>query len=158
MPYINIDTGKGIIAHGTAPLKAKGPSEQGRAKVEVWAKGIEPVRENKHEYKGQTLYRMEPGTIKSYKMGHLVYSGSVKFPENNPFNDSATFTPDGLEAFRVWGAKPNVTVVKDGEVIARNVQSYDSRPLWQRPAVQKIGLALGAATAVGLVTTQTDVL
>jgi len=154
MPYLNIDTKKGIVAMGVKPYQVEAPAEEGSCKLEVWANKIDPVEENRTEYKDVLLYRMEPGDMELVEPGHAVYSGHVAHaaeapPYANVFNDSMTFDPGTLEAFRVWNAKPNVTIVKDGEVIARNVQSYDSRPL-HRPIVQA-GIGIGAVIVTGLI-------
>jgi len=157
MSYLNIDTEIGVIGQGGRPWRESGPQRGGVIELEIWGKGLRNASGEKIDDTSAAPF--EEGEIREKEVGHWLLKVHTP-PQDRPFADSCFF--DELDAFRVKNVKnlkgEGVTVVKDGEAIARNVQSYDSRPLWQRPAVQKIGLGLGAATAVGLVTTQTDVL
>lgn len=157
MSYLNIDTEIGVIGTGGRPWKNTGPQRGGIIELEIWGKDLRNASGEKIDDTSAAPF--EEGEIREKEVGHWLLKVHTP-PQDRPFADSCFF--DELDAFRVKNVKnlkgEGVTVVKDGETIAKNVQSYDSRPLWQRPAVQKIGLALGAATAVGLVTTQTDVL
>jgi len=153
MPYLNIDTKKGIIAHGTGSMEPLDLSpEPGTCFFEAWANGIRRIREDGVEYKGKTLYKMEPGGVED---GYLWYAqskdfkerGGVSNPENDPYVDAAVFESGKLHKFRVWGAEPNITVIKDGEIVAENVKEYQSwMPLWQKATI-----GVGAVALVGVI-------
>jgi len=150
MSYLNIDTEIGIIGQGGRPWKNTGPQRGGIIELEIWGKSLRNAE--RQTIDDTTAAPFEEGEFRKREVGHWLLRVHTP-PQDRPFADSAFF--DELDAFRVENVEDikgkGVTIVKDGKVIARNVQSYDSRPLLQRPNVQMgLGIA-GVAIATGFV-------
>jgi len=158
MPYLNIDTEIGIAGIGSWPYPVKSgfEGEAGSAKMEIWADDLD-VPPKGTDVDGIRVYPAERPEYTIDEEGtHYEYDGEIGGPTAEPVDkgqwaDTVTFDPKTLRGFVVWSADPNITVVKDGEVLARNVASFDARPLLWRKEVQ-VGLGIaGVAIATGFV-------
>jgi len=152
MVYLNIDTELGIIGLGNKPHEAPGPTVgKGAATVEIWAQNLRPVTEDHVEVNGVTVYKMEEPdrTFNRVEPGHAVLNLPIGKP-GFAFADTARFDPNTLERFKMWNGRPEVTVIKDGEVLAKNVKEYESSWL-HRPVVQAGIGVVGVAIATGFI-------
>jgi len=151
MGYLNIDTQAGVLAVGNSPYEVSGPMERQRdVIVELWAEEIEQVTEPEEVPGIPGLASVWDGDFEIVEAGHAWGRTSVGAASPNVFQDSILFERKTLGRFRVERADPPITVIRDGEVLARNVEEYESS-LLHRPMVQA-GLGIvGVAVATGFV-------
>jgi len=139
MTYLNVDTELGIIGLGGSPHEAEGPKErEGSADLELSAANVDFLKGERITVDGIRVDGLEPDE-ESQKFP-LFGKCSMYIRSDWEFADTVKYKPGTLAWFHIRNAEPRVTVVKDGEVLAENRESYT----WIRGISGFLGFAASA--------------